>query len=125
VLGAAVTLAPSPDRAAIDQASERYEALLGDLDAIARALPPPPARRGKGRPSKTEDLFALADRLATYWEQMTGQPFKQAWHNGEPTTLAALFVFDVVKFIDPKLVVKLPKVTEKVVANRRAASSRK
>ena len=128
--GAPATTALSPDQTAVSRAVERYETLLRDLDDIARAVPPPPAKRRRGKPSKTKDLRVLVECLADFWERATGQPFTQAWYKEssgqrKPTTYSAAFVEDVVKFVDLKRLGELPKVTEKIVAERRAATSRK
>jgi hypothetical protein len=122
--------ARNPDQSAVNRAGERYETLLRDLDDIARAVPPPPAKRRRGKPSKTKDLRVLVECLADFWESATGRPFTQAWHKEssgqrKPTTYSAAFVEDVVKYVDLKRLGELPKVTEKIVAERRAATSRK
>jgi hypothetical protein len=127
-LGAPANTALSPDQTAVSRAVERYETLLRDLDDIARAVPPPPAKRPRGKPSKTKDLRVLVECLAKFWESATGQPFTQAWHKEssgqrKPTTNSAAFVEDVVKFVDLKRLGELPKVTERIVAERRAATS--
>jgi hypothetical protein len=118
---------------AFEQAELQYIDLLRDLRKISCAVPPRP-KRGTGRPPKTKDLYALVDRLATYWEKETGQQFKQSWHKertGEskgqrrPTTNAAAFIYDVVQLVDPLHGGALPKVTERIVAERRATTSRK
>jgi len=123
-LGAPVSLALSPDQLALGRAIERYETLMRDLDDLARAVPPPP-KRGKGRPSKTRDLRALAECLVDHWEAWTGHLPTQNWHQGEPIANAAQFVYCAVEYIDPERLGELPKVMEKIVAERRAATSAK
>ena len=125
-LGAPAMLALSPDQPAVDRAVARYENLLDYLDAIARAVPPPPAKRDPGR-QPAKDLHALVERLAEYWERATGRPFKQDWHREskgappKPATAATAFVYEVVKFIDASRLGALPKMTEGIVKKRRAA----
>jgi len=127
-LGAPVMLALSPNQRAVDQAIERYENTLDALDDIARALPPTPAKRGPGR-QPAKDLRALVEYLADYWKQVVGRPFKQDWHREssigpkKPTTNAAAFVYEVVKFTDASRLGAVPKMTESIVKNRRAATS--
>jgi hypothetical protein len=122
-LGAPAALALSPDQRAVEEAVARYEILLRDLDKIARAVPQPPAKPGPGKPSRTMDLHALVERLADYWERATGQRFTQHWLKGAPLTPATEFVHAVVRFIDAERLGALPKVTERIVTKRRAASS--
>jgi hypothetical protein len=122
------------------EAELRFGAWLRDLRKIIAAVPPAP-RRGRGKPPKTKNLHALVDRLATFWEQETDEPFRQSWHkdkSGEsdwhlnpttkrpekkwplkPATESAAFVHDVVTLVSPRLLRLLPKVTEKVVSERR------
>jgi hypothetical protein len=129
-LGAPVMLALSPDQPAVDRAVARYENLLDCLDAIDRAVPPPPAKHPRG-PQPAKDLRALVERLAEYWERATGRPFRQDWHRSkgappQPETAATEFVYEVVKFIDASRLRKLPKITESIVTElkkRRAATS--
>jgi len=119
-LGAPDTLAMSQDQTAVRLALTRYENLLDDLNKIASRLPPPPAKRGKGKPTKANDLLALVDKLAPYWERATGKRFTQGWHKGTPVSPAAQFVYAVVGFVDPRRLPELPKVTERIVTERRA-----
>jgi hypothetical protein len=131
------------------QAEKRYSVLLRDLRKISSDVPPVPKRKRR-RPIKTKDLYALVDRIATYWEEETGKPFSQSWHRDKseestwqlnpitklperkwpliPINDAARFVYDVVKLVNPLHLYLLPKVTEKIVAERRkrrAVTSRK
>lgn len=101
------------------QAEQRYKAILDGLDDIARAVPAPPPKRGRGKPSKTRDLRALVECLVEHWEALTSHPFKQNWHKGSPLTTATMFVHDVVAFIDHERLGELPGVTKKIVAERR------
>jgi hypothetical protein len=121
-LGAPAMLALSPDQEAVKGAIMRYEYLLNDLHSIARAVPRRPAKRRRGKPPKANDLYALVDTLATYWQRATGKPFTQYWHNGSPAAAAAQFVHAVVSFIAPERVRSLRKVTERIVADRRSTS---
>jgi hypothetical protein len=131
------------------QAEQRYSVLLRDLRKISSGVPPLPKRK-RQRPVKTKDLYALVDRLATYWEEEMGKPFRQSWHRDEsaestwqlnpttklpeekwpriPTNHATQFVYDVVELVNPLHLYLLPKVTERIVAERkkrRAVTSRK
>ena len=130
-LGAPETWRISPhqlstgDPSLIDRAYERYETLMHDLREIARNVPASPPRRGRGRPPKSGDLYAVVDILAEYWERTTGEAFKQDWERGEPLTPATEFVHAVVAFLDPPRLEALPKVTERIVTERRAAAPRK
>jgi hypothetical protein len=67
---------------------------LDDLRAIARAVPEPPAPRGRGQPPTAESFYWFVDRLATCWERDSGTPFRQV---NRPEQ----FVHDVVEFADP------------------------
>jgi hypothetical protein len=102
----------------------RFIVLLRDLRKISRGLSSLPRRKPGGQ-IKTKHLRALVERLATYWEEQTAQPFKQSWHreNGErkPSSHAAAFVHDVVEFVGDRYALrKLPKVTEAIVSERNA-----
>ena len=121
-LGAPANLALSPDQRAVERAVARYEALLDDLHQIEHALPPSPARPGRGRPIGTKDLRALVEKLADYWVRATGKPFTQDWQDNEPITHGAQFVHAVVRFVDSGRLKSLPRVTAMVVAARRAAA---
>jgi hypothetical protein len=122
-LGAAALLALSPDQLAVSRAMERHEALLLALDDIARAAPPPPAKRGRGRPPKTKDLRFMVGGLADFWEIHTGHPPTRSWREGKPVpgeARFAWFAYDVVEFIDPERLGELLKVTGKIVSDWRA-----
>ena len=54
------------DRKSDDQAESKYENLLGDLHKIARRVPRPPAKRGRGRPAAHGDLYGPVKVLALY-----------------------------------------------------------
>jgi hypothetical protein len=123
-----IALANDDDKLARE--GDRIMELIRYLKRIQRVVPPPPAKRPKGRPLKSSDLYALVDSLASYWEETTGQPFAQSWHTNpdgrrEPIANAARFVYAVVEFIDDTRLRALPKVTAKIVSERRAPSSRK
>lgn len=107
----------------ICRASAGYKTLLAALVKIRNAVPQPPKRR-RQRPPRT-DLRAFVERLANEWRVVTGKPFTRSWHKGEPTTPAMRFVKAVVKFTDPKSLGALPKMTEKVVSERRHLRSGK
>jgi hypothetical protein len=118
-LGAPVMLALSPDEQSLKRAVARYEDLLDCLHKIASAVPSPPGRRGKGRPKETNALRDAVVLLATYWERATGERFHQYWHKGVPIAASAQFVHAAIGFIDPERLHALPKVTERVVTERR------
>jgi hypothetical protein len=124
-LGAPTMLAMSPDQRAVDRAVARYETLLDNLEQIARAAPPPPTKRGRGKPP-ARDLRVLVQSLADYWERATRRPLKQNWHREssglwKPTTNGTMFVYDAVKFIDSKRLGALKEITEDIVTKRRRA----
>jgi hypothetical protein len=98
------------------QATTRYEELLGDLRKIAATLPSPPAKRKRGKPPTEADFRAFIDRLATCWERASGTPFRQ-------TNRPREFVYAVVALLAPARLNKLPKVIESIVAERRAQIS--
>lgn len=106
------------------RAEERYRTILDGLGDIARAVPAPPPKRGRGKPSKTGDLHAPVECLVEHWEALTSHPFKQNWHKGSPLTPATMFIHDVVAFIDPERLGELPGVTKKNVAERRKSHFR-
>jgi hypothetical protein len=94
----------------------RRRLLLAYLRAIARAVPQPPAPRGRGQPPTPESFYKFVDRLATCWERASVTPFRQV---NRPEQ----FVYAVVEFIDAALLKKLPKIIERVVNVRRAQIS--
>lgn len=96
-----------------------YQILLAGLHKIARAIKPPD-KHPVGRPSRNH-LRMFVERLAEYWEHVTGINFKQYWQDLEPLTNETLFVKSVLEFVDPAAVPHLPKMTEAVVRDRRAA----
>jgi hypothetical protein len=116
---AIAALARSPDPEGMKRASEEYEAVIRTLERLAGIMPPA-EKRGAGRPFKAKDLRAIAERLANYWEALTGRPFKQYWHRHEPLNNATRFVHDIVAFVAPDRLRELKEVTEKLVADRRA-----
>lgn len=113
-------LARSPERHTIDQAVERRNSLLRDLEKIrtAASKAASPSKRAPHRPARI-DLRLLVGDLANYWLLTTGAEFTQDWQKGNPLTLSAQFVYAIVEFIDPKSRPALPGVTEWVVAERR------
>jgi hypothetical protein len=80
-------------------AVRRYEDLLDYLYAIRLSLKPP-EKRLASRPVTTGDVRALVDRLADYWESVTGKHFSPDWHRVEAANPSAAFVYDVVSYID-------------------------
>ncbi|MGO8921397.1 MAG: hypothetical protein ACLQF4_00480 [Xanthobacteraceae bacterium] len=109
-LGASVWLASR--RPEVERAWARYQSLLDDLRKIAAAAPPYPAKRREGRPRTAKEFYDLIDRLASCWERATGKPFRQV-------NRSAQFVTEVVELMDPARSRALPKVMEKIVAERR------
>jgi hypothetical protein len=125
------------DQQAVQQAMARYEATLGTLDEIARAVPLFPPKPGKGKRSKTMDLRGAVEILAAYWRHATRKPFKQDWsgstakipyagkekakkaksHFAKSETRGTQFVSDVVEFIDSERLGELPGVIEAVVTD--------
>lgn len=130
---AIATLAEDRTWGAFLVAELRFVELLRDLRNINRAALSH-TKREAHRPSKTKALHVLVAELATYWETESGQRFKSIWHKENygvsrgrkvPITPAAAFVSDVVELVLPRHLHLLPKVMEKVVAQRRAAISTK
>jgi hypothetical protein len=80
---------------------------LRDLNKILAAVPLPPKKRPRGRPTN-KNLYDLVQRLANYWELTTGDQFTQNWLKGKPIPLATQFVYAVVHFVDPKSLGSLP-----------------
>lgn len=113
------------------RAIDRHEELIRDLWRMRLALPASPQKRPRGKPRKTKNLHALVCQLAEYWVSATGKPFTQAWEKVEGKRVpqsrssSTAFVYDIVQFIDSKQLRALPKVTEKIVSERRAATCRK
>jgi hypothetical protein len=122
-LGAPSNFPVKPNTRELVVAGEAYEGLLHNLKSIAGAVPPPPPVRSKGRRPNQRNLYAAVRVLVECWEAMTKKPFKQDWHKAQPTTAAAAFVFDVVTLIDAARLGELPKVTARIVNERRAAAS--
>jgi hypothetical protein len=114
---------PETDRPDVERAQVLYESTLLALDRIARAAPPPPTVK-RGAPFQTKDLRAAVEVLVDYWEDVTGEPFTQNWHDGEPLTEGTQFVYFAMKVIDPGRLSQLPGVTEGIVAARLAAQPR-
>lgn len=122
-LGAPAMLAMSPDQAAVSRAVVRHETIMRGLGDIARAVPPPPAKRRPGRQTRTKDLRFMVGWLADRWESHTGHLPTQNWREGKPIQDEAgfvWFVYDVVAFIDPERLRELPNVTENLVTDWRA-----
>ena len=100
------------------QAAARHRSLLDDLRAIARAVPKQPEGRKRGRPPTARSFHGFVGRLATCWERASGTHFRQGNRRER-------FVIDVVEFVDPACLEKLPYMIERVVAERIAQTSGK
>lgn len=96
---------------------ERRAALIADLEKLAATRPP---ERRKGQPGNA-DLYQLVHTLANDWHILTGARFTQRWREPghHPASLGARFVYAVVAFVDANNLASLPKIAEKVVAERR------
>ncbi len=98
----------------------RYEGLLVDLHKIACRVPPPRiAKRGRGKPKKSDDLEKIVELLGLYWKETTGKPMTRNWHRREPINPAMMFVHAVIGFIDAKRLDELPTVTRTVAEAKR------
>lgn len=97
------------NQVALIEGLERLECLVNPFGT---------APRGRGRPSNGE-LWLLVHNLASIWTETTGKRFTQLWHSKVPGTPGARFVHAAVGFLDPALLPALPKMTERVVAERR------
>jgi hypothetical protein len=98
----------------------RLSLLKADLERLERAASRPwPYRVKEGRRPNHKLLF-LVRELAEKWVIMTDKPFTQEWHRStnEPISLGAQFVEAVVHYLDPKSLPALPKMLERVVAER-------
>jgi hypothetical protein len=104
------------------KAAERVECLRGDLRKLRAAVPQPPPKRDRGKPSKTKKLRLLVTNLAVFWDEEGGPPFTQDRHKGKPLTKAARFVDAIVGLVDPSMLQSVPKVMESVIGERRTTS---
>jgi hypothetical protein len=120
-LGAPSSFPVNPNTRELVFAGEAYKGLLHNLKSIAAAVPQP--ARSRGRRPNPRNLYASVHVLVECWEALTKKPFKQDWHRARPTTAAAAFVFNVVKLIDAARLGELPKITERIVSERRGAAS--
>lgn len=93
-------------------------ALIEGLEQLECTVNPFLRPRGKGRPGNDE-LWLLVHALASTWTDATGKPFTQAWNRKAPQSPGAQFVYAAVSFLDPSLLHALPKMTERIVAERR------
>jgi hypothetical protein len=100
------------------EAAARHEILLDNLRAIARAVRTPPEGRKRGRPRTAKSFHDFVNRLATCWERASGTPFRQV---NRPEQ----FVYAVVEFVESPHLKQLPKMIERIVAERRAQISEK
>jgi hypothetical protein len=117
--------------AAAGAAAERFDFLVDGLQKLTQRLSAPPSKRRRGRPAgkppATQNLEAVVDLLAQYWEQTTGTTFTQDWVTNEtgkekrkrtPTSPGATFVYEIFGFIDSGRLSKLPAVTRSIVEQR-------
>jgi hypothetical protein len=116
-----------PDDWRWDRSAERLRLseLIADLERLGRAASRPrryPVERGRRENHK---LLFLVRELAEKWVILTDKPFTQDWNRStkEPLSLAAQFVEAVVRYLDPKGLPALPKMLERVVAERLRATS--
>jgi hypothetical protein len=105
-----------------DRSAERLRlsALVADLERLERAASRPwpyPIERGRRNNHK---LLFLVHELARNWVLMTDKPFTHDWNRStnEPVSLGARFVAAVVRYLDPESFPALPKMLERVVAER-------
>jgi hypothetical protein len=114
---------PERDRLAVERAEAWRSSTLRALEQIDNYDAPPPPATSRGRPSRTRDLRAAVEALVDYWQDVTGERFKQNWHGGEPITPGARFVYLAMKLIDPSRLRELPGVTETIVKDRLAGTN--
>jgi hypothetical protein len=103
---------------------QRLSALIIDLERLARAASRPwpyPIERGRRDNHK---LLFLVRELAAKWVLLTDKLFTHDWNRStnEPVSLGDQFVEAVVSYLDPKSLPALPKILERVVAERRRAT---
>jgi hypothetical protein len=96
----------------------RLAAMIRGLEQLERPANMVRCKRERGRPGD-EDLWLLVHNLASIWAAATGKPFTQLWHDKVSSSPGARFVEAAVRFLDPGLLPALPKMTERVVADRR------
>jgi hypothetical protein len=111
------TLGPAVSAGTQDPGALRVAALITDLERLLEmhgAL----QRRKRARPENL-DLHRFVHHLARVWQFVTGRPFTQEWHGREPVSPGAQFVHAVVSYIDDANLGATPKMTERVVAERR------
>jgi hypothetical protein len=96
------------------EAAARLTTILDGLRDIARPVPPPPGRRGRGKPRTPRSFHDFVDRVAAAWERASGTPFRQTNH-------PATFAHEVTKFVDPaRSEESTTYVIKLIVAERRA-----
>src|SRR5208282_2476906 len=111
------TLGPTGWTGLEDPGALRVAALIADLEKLLEKHGAP-QRRKRARPENL-DLHYFVHRLAHVWQFVAGRPFTQEWHGREPVSPGAQFVHAVVSYIDEASLAATPKMTERVVAERR------
>jgi hypothetical protein len=111
------TLGPTGWVGLEDSGALRVAALITDLEKLLEKHGAP-QRRKRARPENL-DLHHFVHHLAHVWQFITDRPFTQEWHGEEPVSLGAQFVHAVVRYIDGASLASTPKMTERVVAERR------
>jgi hypothetical protein len=75
------------------------------LDAVRLAARRAHVKRRRGRPKTKADLRAAYSVLVKYWQRTTGEEPTNGWDDEgprlEPTSPAAIFLFDELRRIDP------------------------
>ena len=97
--------------------ARRVTDLITDLEKLLE-IHGAPQQLKRARPENL-DLHRFVHHLAHVWQFVTGRPFTQEWHGREPLSPGAQFVHAVVSYIDDASLAATPKMTERVVAERR------
>jgi hypothetical protein len=111
------TLGPAGWVGLEDPGALRVTALIADLERLLERHGAP-QRRKRARPGNL-DLHYFVHLLARVWHSVTSRPFTQEWHGKEPVSPGAQFAHAVVSYIDAASLAATPKMTERVVAERR------
>lgn len=112
--------AATPGYCDFKRGAEHRKAVIDGLEKLAARNPPSDRAGRKGN----RDLYHLVHSLANAWTILTGAAFTQMWvktwaGDNSPATGGAAFVHAVVRFVDRENLKSVPKMTERVVNDRR------